>query len=611
MRKIIILFICLPILSWSQNILRFHEIDQNGKDHQLNRTNVMVDINSQVYLNINKDNLVKKLSQHPNANPEINDLLNLLNAMKDYLSNIEKINTRYELTLKQFNSTPHSSSDSIAYLEAVKNRGDAYMKVIGQLKNNDASFRVLLNTEIANTLSEASRKGLGGLSTYKTQFAPAGKVMKGLIPIYQTKIDNILKKEGIRVSVAGWLYRKKEGSSPIHIPGYDNYQQGEFYEYNRFQLNLNEEQKKELKDLNTFFKNGVDANAIKQLFENQGLVVINKLQSQIDSSFNEIKKIIENNVSSINSASETVKMDIDSIKLQLEEIQVVTQSFKTKYITNSSQQAGVDLILSLEVDKKKITDNIANIHRISTNLVGVATGELLTAANSIKSITDNIKENNIKEKAEGILQNVFQSDLNTNIQENGMKLTDIVLKRSVDQLPEEAEIDLLYTGKRSPGDRLTVRLYCFDKDNKPLFDSIGIIDKASFVLMNALPSVNMAVQYQFCLPFTGDSIYKSRFASGPGYSTLFKFGSRNMFYKKYVDVGLGANIAAYDFNRDGVPEFSVAGTVSVFKDYIQTGIGYNVNVKSAYWFFGLRLPLPFAPISLSQSSSNSSDSSTQ
>jgi hypothetical protein len=569
----------------------------------------MVDINSQVYLNINKDNLVKKLSQHPNANPEINDLINLLNSMKDYLSNIEKLNNRYELTLIQFSSTNHSPNDSLAYLEAVKNRGGAYMKVIGSLKNNDSIFRVYINQEIARTLSASTAKGLGGLSTYKTQFAPAAKVMKELIPIYQTKIDNIIKKEGIRVSVAGWLYRKKEGSTPIHIPGYDNYQQGEFYEYNRFQLNLNEEQKKELKDLNAFFKNGVNANTIKQLFENQGLAVLNKLQFQIDSSFNEIKKIIENNISSINSASVTVKINIDSIKLQFEEIQVVTQSFKAKYISNTSQQTGIDLILSLEMDKKKITDNLKNIHRISTNLVGVATGELLTAANSIKAITDNIKESNIKEKAEGILQNVFQADLNTNIQENGMKLTDMVLKKSIDQLPEEAEIDLLYTGKRSPGDRLSIRLYCFDKDNKPLFDSIGIIDKASFVLMNALPSVNMALQYQFCLPFTGDSIYKTRFASGPGYSTLFKFGSRNMFYKKYVDVGLGANIAAYDFNRDGVPEFSVAGTVSLFKDYLQTGIGYNVNVKSAYWFFGIRIPLPFAPISLSQS--NSSDSPTQ
>jgi hypothetical protein len=610
MRKLIIILTCFPILSWSQNhILRFHEIDQNGKDHLLTKTNIMVDINSQVYLNINKDNLVKKLSQHPNANPEINDLINLLNSMKDYLSNIEKLNNRYELTLIQFSSTNHSPNDSLAYLEAVKNRGGAYMKVIGSLKNNDSIFRVYINQEIARTLSASTAKGLGGLSTYKTQFAPAAKVMKELIPIYQTKIDNIIKKEGIRVSVAGWLYRKKEGSTPIHIPGYDNYQQGEFYEYNRFQLNLNEEQKKELKDLNAFFKNGVNANTIKQLFENQGLAVLNKLQFQIDSSFNEIKKIIENNISSINSASVTVKINIDSIKLQFEEIQVVTQSFKAKYISNTSQQTGIDLILSLEMDKKKITDNLKNIHRISTNLVGVATGELLTAANSIKAITDNIKESNIKEKAEGILQNVFQADLNTNIQENGMKLTDMVLKKSIDQLPEEAEIDLLYTGKRSPGDRLSIRLYCFDKDNKPLFDSIGIIDKASFVLMNALPSVNMALQYQFCLPFTGDSIYKTRFASGPGYSTLFKFGSRNMFYKKYVDVGLGANIAAYDFNRDGVPEFSVAGTVSLFKDYLQTGIGYNVNVKSAYWFFGIRIPLPFAPISLSQS--NSSDSPTQ
>jgi hypothetical protein len=567
MKKIILLLICLPFISWSQNILRFHEIDQNGKDHTLDKSSVMVDINSQVYLNINKDNLVKKLSLHPNTNPEITDLINLLDAMKEYLSGIEGLNNRYEKALAKFNTIPHSPSDSTAFLDAIKARGDAYMKVIGQLKNNDPTFRASLNTEISRVLSEASTKGLMPLSTYKSQYAPAGKVMKGLIPIYQTKIDNIINKDGIRVSVAGWLYKKKEGSMPIHIPGYDNYQQGEFYEYNRFQLNLNEDQKKELKDLNTFFKNGVNANAIKQLFENAGVNVLNKLQVQIDSAFGGIKKIIEDNTQNLVSANAAIKTDVDSIKQQMEEVQSILQNFKTKYIATGNQQTGVDLILSLEADKKKIADDIANIHRISSRIVTVATGSLLTAANSIKTIANDIKETDIIKTAEVILQNVFQADLNVNVQENGMKLTDMVLKRSIDQLPDETEIDLLYTGKRSPGDRLTIRLYCFDRNNKPLFDSIGIIDKASFILMNALPSVNMAVQYQFCLPFSGDSLYKNRFISGPGYSTLFKFGSRNAFYKRYIDVGIGANIAAYDFNRDGVPEFSVAGTVSVFKDY--------------------------------------------
>ena len=50
--------------------------------------------------------------------------------------------------------------------------------------------------------------------------------------------------------------------------------------------------------------------------------------------------------------------------------------------------------------------------------------------------------------------------------------------------------------------------------------------------------------------------------------------------------------AAFDFDHDDNLELAVGGVISFLGDYLQGGFGYNIPQDRAYWFFGLRLPVP-------------------
>jgi hypothetical protein len=98
-------------------------------------------------------------------------------------------------------------------------------------------------------------------------------------------------------------------------------------------------------------------------------------------------------------------------------------------------------------------------------------------------------------------------------------------------------------------------------------------------------------------PLVPDVKATHKFLFAPAYSVLFRWGSRkSKFYNDFVNVGVGLNFSAPDFNFDGVPEFAVAGAVSAFKDYLEIGYGYNFGHDGWFWFLGFRIP--FASASL-------------
>jgi len=51
-------------------------------------------------------------------------------------------------------------------------------------------------------------------------------------------------------------------------------------------------------------------------------------------------------------------------------------------------------------------------------------------------------------------------------------------------------------------------------------------------------------------------------------------------------------VAALDFNLDGVPEVGIGGAISLLRDWLQGGVGYNVFQRGWYGFVGVGLPLP-------------------
>ena len=60
---------------------------------------------------------------------------------------------------------------------------------------------------------------------------------------------------------------------------------------------------------------------------------------------------------------------------------------------------------------------------------------------------------------------------------------------------------------------------------------------------------------------------------------------------RILDAGVGLHLAALDFDGDDSPELGVGGVLSVFRDYLQVGYGFDFSENRWYGFFGLGVPL--------------------
>lgn len=595
-------------------IVSFVERTQHNKEYLRNPNKASdkgLDINSELVVRLNKDEIRKDIALGKANQTDLKNLFAYLQALERYKDQmpaaLEKVSNSY-LVYTQ-NPTP---ANTLLYAQAIKARSALFLDMV-QVAQSIPQFREVYNSEYERAIADENVR-----LTVQMKHQIALTAIAAVEPIFNRQIDSLLTKDGVRVALAAWITKRGEAnSSTIHIDGFDDYAPGTYYAYDRFQLALTEEQQAELKRLDESFK-GMQP---EEVFKKVGEQVKSQIQTELDNQVQTLDSLWELTKDSF---IQTYKQNLDSLPIKypklvydihrLDSVMNLLQVTINRIVNqvNSPSVANVNLasvsklqgeIVGLTQDLSQVTQALkedVNDPRLRSDLKGI----IQSGVEQVKSKATQFASNS--NPVFTIIQQLFPDNDLVLIKKQALELTDKVKQHTVTDLPEEGVIDLLYTGKRKFGDRLTVRLYYFGNDSA--FGAKGKIRKqATFTLMNALPSVNMTVQYQFAKPFglKGDTArFGGNWKSGPGYSTLFKFGSRNAIYKEFVDVGLGVNIAAFDFNRDDIPEFAVAGVVSIFRDYIQGGIGYNVNAKSAYGFFGVRLPLPYAPISIPASKTN-------
>lgn len=595
-------------------IVSFVERTQHNKEYLRNPNKASdkgVDINSELIVRLNKDEIRKDIALGRTSQIDLNNLFAYLQALERYKDQmpaaLEKVSNAY-LVYTQ-NPTP---ANTLLYTQAIKARSALFLDMV-QAAQSIPQFREVYNNEYERAIANEHVR-----PTVQIKHQIALTAIAAIEPVFIRQIDSLLTKDGVRVALAAWITKRGEANSTtIHIDGFDDYAPGTYYAYDRFQLALTEEQQAELKRLNESFK-GMQP---EEVFKKVGEQVKSQIQTQLDNQVSILDSLWQQTKDSF---TLTYTQNLDSLPIKYPKL--VYDIHRLDSVVNLLQST-INRVPNQVNNPSVATLNLSNISTLQSDIVAhtqalsQVIGALKEDVNdpSLKSDLKSIIQSGVEQLKSTatqfasssnplftIIQQLFPDNDLALIKKQALELTDKVKRHTVIDLPEEGVIDLLYTGKRKFGDRLTVRLYYFGNDSA--FGAKGKIRKqATFTLMNALPSINMTVQYQFAKPFgfsENSASIGNNWKSGPGYSTLFKFGSRNTIYKEFVDVGLGVNIAAFDFNSDDIPEFAIAGVVSVFKDYLQGGVGYNVNVKSAYAFFGVRLPLPYAPISIPASKTN-------
>ena len=182
-----------------------------------------------------------------------------------------------------------------------------------------------------------------------------------------------------------------------------------------------------------------------------------------------------------------------------------------------------------------------------------------------------------------------------------LELSDKVERFSIDKIPDEGNVDLRYLGKRDEGNELYFKavLETKPKEGEEKVQTVTV-DQKYFILFKMV-YIKLKPALIFAAPLlkkTGRAEHgitlsdKKTFQAVASYSVLFKFGSRkSVAYNRFLRIGIGLNVAALDFNQDSNYEVGLGLVLSGFNDFVQLGVGRNMDIDANYFFFGINLPI--------------------
>lgn len=573
--------------SWAESggvILLLEERDQDGGIHQLENVPAIADINSSVRVGIRQDVLRRQVTS-----------LGPTKAMAELFeksTSLRKSAIAGQQSLSGMQSAlaewSRSTKDKVAVLrlQAALNSAAAPALDIFMLAPRGSSLRAVFNKALPQT------RGLPMFDQYRVVFEVAAKEADRLT----TELMELAKIEGSYVQLGAWI-RTSKGDRPIHLSGFDEYPLGERFDVPRFNFALSEEQKKQMEinakqakeieqkglgewlseNMRTFLESGTET--IPSLVDNQVLPCISDLRKALEG----VRVAVGVDWAKIKPTMDTTNEKLNGYEIYLRTIQEKYKSGGSAYTMPSA--ALLESINSDAIELCKRTNEIDAEMTGAFDDINKALGASETARaakevqRSVLICLEKLKEVSGGFDSLRTVSSMLMSGRRTDA--SLMEFGKEVLKLDINSLPGTTEFSLLDTGVREPGDSVVVKLAA-GSTAVPRRE----LEVREFLLFKTLPRVDTAVGLIFSR--NGD-----KFQPAPSFSWLLKCGSRSsVMYNRLWDIGIGINVAALDFNKDDTSEIGAGITLSLIRDYVQFGYGFNINQSKGYPFFGLAFPLP-------------------
>jgi hypothetical protein len=170
-----------------------------------------------------------------------------------------------------------------------------------------------------------------------------------------------------------------------------------------------------------------------------------------------------------------------------------------------------------------------------------------------------------------------------------LEFAEKVKRYELQTLPAVTHLSLPSIGDRGAGDSVELK-FRIGRGERSIVDERRRLN-LQWLLSHVQSTAGLILAMP--LPVTPVAGNNALFQAAPSYSVLYKFGTRGArFWSDVFQFGMGLNVAAPDFNHDSIPELGAGLSLSMFRDILQVGIGYNFFANQAYPFVGLGLPLP-------------------
>lgn len=604
-------------------IWSFQEGDKNRKKpikiNTRKYTLPIVDINSVLTININKDVLRGKAAEELGEGSK--------EAMKKMLSVMDEIKGILEIESDFMRSIRIEPGDNKRTIKGKIATYQGIMERLNRIAQNPSSRigKIIENTYM-NTFSDPLLRSKSG---DEKSIEIYGRIFTALANEIKTFSGELrVAAGGVTFRMGGWL-EQGGTTQPIHIEGFDEYAPGQYTRIPFLTKQTPEEFAAKMEDVRKAAENANEEGISAVLNINVNLKeMANKLKTElvpaitcVKDSAGEIVNDIKGELTSAVQLPET-----ENFIRQLSSLEETALNFIE--VTNNLKDTASDLRTDLEgqynfffnaqlfgetlradLDFTKIKEGFEKardeIKGKLPQLTTVLKEKIKTVlADKINQCLDKFKS--VKDTFIGfvsefwtLVKNKFSvaKEYEPILAEFGKEVT----RLKMDDVPKIGTLNLQYTGARNEGDVITVRAV-LEKENQD-----GTVSKVevrqSFIMFRIFKMViNPGLIFADPMVKKEDMAAKGvtltkTFQAVPSYSVLLKFGNRkSIAYNKYLRFGIGLNVAALDFNQDSNYELGLGVVLSAFKDYLQLGVGRNMDSDTWYWFFGLHLP--FASISL-------------
>lgn len=410
-------------------------------------------------------------------------------------------------------------------------------------------------------------------------------------------LDRIQSAEQVRFKLSGKLKSENGLARPVHLgDDFDDIPE-ENYVVPRWVFSLSEEQKSELRAV-AQLSSRLDSIRIKSLKDAKN-AFFDVFSSR--TCFDNIKRDFDSLPSLMKGFSDTLGRRAMAIIKPLQDQLIAVQ---TQYLGVPNTAAGINNSAQLS----GFNNQLEQLNTSSVNFFKNLPLQLQQVPNDIKATPQiqhllNLRDSCSKQVVRDLnrFQVLYQA-IKTGYggaeaeQEFSNTVSDQVKRLTVGDLPSASSIDLTRTGRRQNGDVLVLQAF-LQLDNNTTNSKPSAIFRQELTLQQIAVYSEVKVNMILANPTISVSGLNKNFVFAPSYSVLLRKGSRkSKFYNEFINIGVGLNISAPDFNLDGTPEFGAAFAISAIKDIISAGYGYNFGTDAPFYFIGFRVPFASAAL---------------
>ncbi len=580
--KIIFAFIFLffPVSLLLCQVLQIEEFDRQGKKNTVDFRKIsfpIVDINSTLHIQIDKD-VVRakavglKLYDQSYDSEKLITIIKILKKENELLEIIGSTTGTPEHREKKLDKFSTSMSTLTSFIMDIK------------------SMRIRAN-EIYNADYDANKTYSLLIALVRDEIKDIGK-----------EIDKAIKDQRIYFRLGGWLRNEYGNLQPIHVPQFDTYEEGKFFEVPRFIMPAPEELRRQYKE----------ASDAAEEYNKKGVTAFDEIRMQIrtfNDSLNSALLCVDTNyknsidlLKDIEKIKNQVKPFMDQLDFLIKDVKNVAQIIQK--VNESSDPLGMgtsyigqllDLFKNIEIKTPELVKLFDSTTRQLRERVSAEAKEKIENFLSVSSkCLEPLKTYKDKVK---VLANEIQNWLVLSVPDHiavNLEFTDKVNSFLIEDIPESTDLDLRSTGQRSDGDEIYFKAALEKRsDLSANQDKLYELERKSLTMFRVNWYTELSAGVVFLDPVKNSATKLTKqFQAAPSYSLLFKWGSRESYaHNKFWRLGIGVNIAAPDFDLDSTPEIGLGVTMTTALDYLQIGFGRNLGVETWYWFFGLRLPI--------------------